>query len=75
MEWQAGVPRLSASVDGFRGQKKEVSFGKAVAFREEDLRLGVVYDYRFDTKEIKEPLREAALANGWGWRGVSFGKL
>lgn len=75
VQWQAGVPRLSLAAEGFRGQKAEVSFGTAVAFREEDLRLGVVYDYKFATGEIKKPLQEAALANGWGWRGVAFGKL
>lgn len=75
VQWEAGVPRLSLATEAFRGQKKEVSFGTAVAFREEDLRLGVVYDYRFKTSEIKDPLREVALANGWGWRGVAFGKL
>ncbi|GAA4752786.1 hypothetical protein [Gordonia alkaliphila] len=75
VEWQAGVPRLSMATEAFRGQKKEVSFGKAVAFREEDLRLGVVYDYKFDTSELKDPLQEAALGCGWGWRGVAFGKL
>lgn len=75
VSWRAGVPQLSASAEAFRGQKKEISFGKAAAFREEDLRFGVVYDYKFDTSEIKMPLQETALANGWGWRGVAFGKL
>ena len=69
------VPRLSMGAEAFRGQKKEVGFGRAVAFREEDLRLGVVYDYKFDTSELKEPLQQVVLADGWGWRGVAFGKL
>lgn len=73
--WEAGVPRLSMAAEAFRGQKKEISFGKAVAFREEDLQLGVVYEYSFKTSEIKDPLQETALANGWGWKGVAFGKL
>jgi len=34
-----------------------------------------VYDYRFNTKELKAPLIEAAQAAGWGWKGVAFGKL
>ncbi|UQE76052.1 hypothetical protein MYK68_05520 [Gordonia sp. PP30] len=75
VQWQAGVPRLSLAAEAFRGPKKEISFGTAAAFREEDRRLGVVYDYSFSTGEIKKPLQEAALANGWGWRGVAFGKL
>lgn len=75
VNWSAGVPALSLAVDTFRGQKTEVSFGTAYAFREEDLTYGKVYDYRFNTGELKDPLRDAALAAGWGWRGVAFGKL
>ena len=72
--WRAGIPELSLAASGFRGQKKEISFGTAYAFRE-DLSYGQVYEYRFNTKELKTPLIEAAQQAGWGWRGVSFGKL
>jgi hypothetical protein len=75
LAWHAGVPSLSLSAEAFRGQKVEMSFGTAYAFREEDLRFGRVYDYRFSTKELKAPLIEAAQASGWGWKGVAFGKL
>lgn len=74
VEWRAGVPALSLSVEAFRGQKVEMSFGTAVGFRE-DLSLGKIYEYRFATKEIKEPLQETVTRSGWGWKGVSFGKL
>jgi len=74
VEWTAGVPSLSLAASGFRGQKTEISFGTAYAFTEE-LRPGQVYNYRFNTSEIKGPLQEAVTANGWTWRGVSFGKL
>jgi hypothetical protein len=73
--WQAGVPRLALSAEAFRGQKVEMSFGTAYAFREEDLTYGKVYDYRFSTKELKTPLIAAAQAAGWGWKAVAFGKL
>jgi hypothetical protein len=72
--WRAGVPVLSLSTEAFRGQKIEMSFGTAYAFRE-DLSYGKVYEYRFNTSEIKGPLQEAAAKAGWGWKGVSFGKL
>ncbi|MBN8552015.1 MAG: hypothetical protein J0L52_03845 [Caulobacterales bacterium] len=75
VQWTAGVPSLSLATSGFRGQKTEVSFGTAYAFREEDLSYGKVYEYRFNTAEIKEPIRETVLANGWGWKGVAFSKL
>ena len=74
ISWRAGVPELSFSASGFRGQKKEVSFGKAYGFTEE-LRPGEIYNYRFDSKEMKGPLQEAVTGQGWGWRGVVFGKL
>lgn len=74
VEWRAGVPSLALAASGFRGQKVEMSFGTAFAFRE-DLSYGKVYEYRFATKEIKGPLQEAVAAAGWGWKGVTFGKL
>jgi hypothetical protein len=75
VEWRAGVPSLSFAASAFRGQTTEISFGTAYAFREDLSSYGKVYDYRFSTKELKEPLIEAAHAAGWGWRGVAFGKL
>lgn len=75
VEWRAGVPTLSLSAEAFRGQKVEMSWGRAWAFREEDLRLGRVYDWRFDTRELKGPLQETVTASGWAWRPVAFGKL
>ena len=74
VEWRAGLPVLTATASAARGQQWEKSFETVYAFRE-DLSFGEVYSYRFDTGEIKDPLRAAALASGWGWRGVAFGKL
>lgn len=74
VEWRAGVPTLKLSAEAFRGQKVEMSFGTAYAFKE-NLEFGQVYEYRFKTAEIKAPLQEAAAKAGWGWKGVAFGKL
>ena len=74
VEWRAGVPTLALSAEAFRGQKVEMSFGTAFAFKE-DLSFGQVYEYRFKTSEIKDPLQKLAAENGWGWKGVAFGKL
>lgn len=74
VEWRAGVPNLALSAEAFRGQKVEMSFGTAFAFKE-NLEYGKVYEYRFRTGELKTPLQETAAAKGWGWRWVSFGKL
>lgn len=68
------MPSLSASVSGFRGQKREISFGSDYAFTEE-LRPGQVYKYRFRSAELKKPLQEAVTARGRTWKGVAFGRL
>ena len=74
VEWRAGEPILSLKGSAFRGRKWEKSFETVYAFRE-DGSFGEVYDYRFDTSEIKEPLIEAAHKAGWDWRTVAFAKL
>jgi hypothetical protein len=74
VQWQAGVPTLSVSKEKFRGQKASIQFGQGYAFTERG-QYGEVYNYRFNTREIKDPLKEAAKASGWKWNGVAFGKL
>jgi hypothetical protein len=74
VEWRAGVPSLSIAASKFQGQMTSVEFGAAYAFTEE-LKPGLVYNYRFNTNEIKKPIQEAAAACGWGYKGVAFGKL
>ncbi|MBI1793944.1 MAG: hypothetical protein HYR70_07110 [Chloroflexi bacterium] len=74
VEWKAGVPSLSISVQKFQGQNTSVEFGAAYAFTEE-LTPGQVYKYRFNTNEIKKPIQDAVAACGWTYKGVAFGKL
>jgi hypothetical protein len=74
VQWQAGVPVLSMSKETFRGQKASVQFGQGYAFTERG-QYGEVYNYRFRTGELKDPLKEAVKACGWKWNGVAFGKL
>ena len=66
--WSAGVPTLSASMSGFRGQKQEMSFGTEYAYTEQGPTQ--VYKYRFNTKELKQPLQDAVTSSGWTYRGV-----
>ena len=72
--WKVGIPSLSLAVSGFQGQKTSMEFGTAYAFTEE-LKLGQVYNYRFNTNEIKKPLKDAIAACGWKYKGIAFGKL
>jgi hypothetical protein len=68
VEWRAGVPKLSIAAKAFRGQTQSIEFGKAYGFTEE-LKPGVVYNYRFNTKEIKQPIQDAVTAAGWTYKG------
>jgi hypothetical protein len=74
VSWKAGVPTLSLSASAFRGQTQSVEFGKAYAFTE-TIALGQVYNYKFDTREIKKPIQDAVTGCGWTYKGVAFGKL
>lgn len=74
VSWSAGVPSLSLSTSRFMGQKQSVQFGTAYAFTEE-LRPGEVYNYRFSTGEMKDPIQDAVTGCGWTYKGVAFGKL
>ena len=74
VEWRAGVPSLSISASKFSGQKTSIEFGTAYAFTEE-LKPGQVYNYRFNTNEIKKPIQEAVTACGWAYKGIAFGRL
>jgi hypothetical protein len=74
VSWSAGVPQIALEVSGFRGQKQSIEFGAAYAFTE-TLAPGQVYNYRFDTREIKKPIQDAVTSCGWTYKGVAFGKL
>ncbi|WP_149830323.1 hypothetical protein [Streptomyces tailanensis] len=38
-------------------------------------RLEATETFRFDSAELRDPLRNAVLDSGWTWRAVVFGKL
>jgi hypothetical protein len=74
VSWSAGLPAVNLTVSAFRGQSQSIEFGKAYAFTE-TLAPGEVYNYYFDTREIKKPIREAVTSCGWTYESVAFGKL
>jgi hypothetical protein len=74
VSWEAGVPTISLSMSKTMGQKQSIQWGTAYAFTEE-LRPGQVYNYRFSTREMKEPIQEAVTGCGWSYKGIAFGKL
>jgi len=74
VSWSSGVPTVKLAVTTFRGQSQSIEFGKAYGFTE-TLAPGQVYNYRFNTSEIKKPLQEVVTSCGWTFKGVAFGKL
>lgn len=72
--WSTGLASLSLVIEGFRGQKTEVSFGGDYAFTE-TRGDGQTHSYRFSAGELKTPVQEAIMAAGWTYRAVAFGKL
>jgi hypothetical protein len=82
VEWREGVPFLLAVVTGemnykekrwFKGQTWGREYGAEYAFKE-DGGFGQVYKYRFNTGEIKGPIKEAIAACGWKYKGIAFGR-
>lgn len=74
ISWSAGVPTLALAASAFRGQEQSIEFGRAYAFTE-TVSPTQVYNYHFDTRELKKPIQEAVTSCGWTYKGVAFGKL
>ena len=63
VEWQAGVPTVSGSVERTRGRVYERSFEKVWALGE-DFRPGLVVDYRFNSEEGRQLITAVAKRLG-----------
>lgn len=57
-----------------RGPSRTVSRRWTIG-RGENGGLEATETFRFDSAELREPLRNTVLKSGWTWRGVVFGKL
>ncbi|MBZ3904168.1 hypothetical protein [Streptomyces griseiscabiei] len=67
-------PQLKVSAAYSRGPNRTVSRQYSIQ-RGADNRLEATEGFRFDSADLRDPLRNAVLASGWTWRGVLFGKL
>ncbi|WP_030671844.1 hypothetical protein [Streptomyces cellulosae] len=67
-------PALRISSQYTRGPDRTVSRDWTIG-RGESGRLEATEAFRFDSGQLRNPLRGAVLASGWTWRGVVFGKL
>ncbi|MFF3782873.1 hypothetical protein [Streptomyces sp. NPDC001933] len=66
------TPRLALSAEAARGQVS-VSTKSWTLGRGEDGEDGPTQTFGVDTSDLKDPVRDAVLAAGWTWRGVTFG--
>lgn len=67
-------PRLKISGRYTRGPDRTVSRHDTIG-RGADGRLEATETWRFDSAELRDPLRNAVLTAGWTWRSVVFGRL
>ncbi|MFF5984772.1 hypothetical protein ACFY78_38610 [Streptomyces olindensis] len=67
-------PRLSISRQYTRGPDRTVSRHYTIG-RGESGGLEATETFRFDSAELRDPLRDTVLTSGWTWRGVVFGRL
>lgn len=67
-------PRLEISSEYSRGPDRTVSRRWTIE-RGDSGRLEATETFRFDSADLRNPLRDAVLKSGWTWRGLVFGKL
>ncbi|MFI9000464.1 hypothetical protein [Streptomyces sp. NPDC053541] len=72
IRWVGDTPTLAVSAAYGRGQVTTVSRQWTIE-RGEDGRRRLVEDSVFDTRQLKDPLRQAVVDAGWTWRGRVFG--
>ncbi|MFM9458195.1 hypothetical protein [Streptomyces europaeiscabiei] len=67
-------PKLKISGAYSRGPNRAVSRRYSIQ-RGDSGRLEATETFRFDSADLRDPLRDAVLTSGRTWRGVVFGKL
>ena len=67
VSWRAGPSQVQVYGGFFRGISFAYEIGKAWGIKE-NFALGSIYDYRFSPQEIKNPVMNSILRNGWAVR-------
>lgn len=67
VSWGAGPTAVRVYGGFFRGVAFGYAFGKQWGIKE-NFKLGKVYDYKFSPQEIKNPVMNSLLRNGWAVR-------
>ena len=65
VEWVAGAPKIKYQKEFFRGRILwQKSWGVQYGIRE-DRTLGKVYEYNFDIRSIRDPIKKTVEDSGW----------
>jgi len=76
VDWRNGIASMSLSKSKFKGKKMAIGKGKKkkVLFTEttED---NVIYEYSFNTEEMRNHIKEVVANSGWKYKEVIFKKL
>ncbi|MBO8185067.1 hypothetical protein [Streptomyces spirodelae] len=72
IQWVDGVP---VSREYGRGPLNQRSAEWTIGRKRDGRGFEVTQTFRFDSAEMREPLRSTVLDAGWTWRGVLIGKL
>lgn len=67
VSWRAGPTQVSIRAKGFRGLSVGYELGAQWGIKE-TYELGTIYKYRFSPGEIKNPVVNSILRNGWAVR-------
>jgi hypothetical protein len=67
VNWRTGPNDVSIGFFAFRGVDFSIEIGKQWGIRE-DFSVGKVYDYKFTTQQIKQPVVNTLLQSGWDVR-------
>ncbi|GAA2079349.1 hypothetical protein GCM10009801_36860 [Streptomyces albiaxialis] len=70
--WVGDTPRLSRTREYGRGPSTTISREWTIG-RGASGRLEATEVHRFDSREMRDPLRNTVLDAGWAWRGVILG--
>ena len=65
--WRAGPDKVRVSGGFFRGISTTYAVGKQWGIKE-NFEIGKIYDYKFKSSEIKYPIMNTILRNGWDVR-------
>ncbi|NQV00119.1 MAG: hypothetical protein HQ538_05225 [Parcubacteria group bacterium] len=69
VQWKAGPGEVKLRGGFFRGIAMEYKIGKSWGIKE-NFELGKIYDYKFVSSEIRNPVLNTILRSGWN---VNFG--